>query len=97
MIDSLTGKEPANFPRCDVAVSAVTVSTGRKNRGIEFTGATFHDKLLAMVHVKFTKRGNWAFFQPLHWSVWLAALATMFTVPVFVFFFEYLVAGRCDL
>jgi hypothetical protein len=97
MIKTLNGTAPPNFPECDVAASAVTVFKERKEGGIEFTDPIYHDKLLAMVTGRIQKRGTWAFLQPLHWSVWLAALATMFAIPFFVFFFEYVVAGRCAL
>jgi hypothetical protein len=96
MIKTLNETAPSNFPECDIAASAVTVFSERKRGGIEFTDAIYHDKLLAMVHGKIQTRGKWAFFQPLHWGVWCAALATMFTVPFFIFFFEYQVSGRCE-
>lgn len=97
MIDSLTGKGPKNFPRCDVGVSGITVSSERKKNGIEYTEPTHHDKLLAMVHADIQKGGTWAFFQPLHWSVWVAVLVTMFTLPFFIFFFEFKISERCVL
>jgi hypothetical protein len=99
MIDSLTGKGPANFPKCDVAVSGVTVTSKRKKDGIEYTAPIYHDKLLAMVHGSVQKgcMHTWGFFQPLHLSVWVAALITMFTIPFIIFFFEFVASVRCVL
>jgi hypothetical protein len=56
---------------------------------------TYQNGLQALVEAKLRKRGMWAFFQPLHWTVWAALVATIFVVPFFVFFFEFILSSRC--
>ena len=98
MIESLAnGTTPhATAPRCDVGASSITQTTKRARAGIEFADvATYRNSLRALVVASIEERGMWAFFQPLHYSVWVALVITVVVVPFFVFLFEFLFSSRC--
>ena len=85
------------MPRCDIGASGITETAQRKEAGIEFSVATYRNKLVALVHGVIESNGRWAFFKPLHPSVWLAVLGTIFAVPFVVFLCEYVLSRRCGL
>eukprot|EP00892_Ulva_mutabilis_P006137 jgi/Ulvmu1/3896/UM018_0117.1 len=87
MIDSLAG-ENSTYGVCDIGVSSITASTEREARGITFSRATFRSGLAILVHAPLMQRGMWAFFDPLHYYVWIALVVTIIVIPFFVFFFE---------
>lgn len=87
MMESLVGTNTSNGT-CDIGVSSITASTERENRGITFSRATHRSALAILVHAPLKTRGMWAFFEPLHFYVWMALLGTIVVVPFFVFFFE---------
>eukprot|EP00892_Ulva_mutabilis_P009350 jgi/Ulvmu1/6788/UM030_0126.1 len=87
MLSSLAG-EDATYGVCDMGVSAITVSSKRKARGITFSTATHDAHLAIMVHARLKELGPWGFFNPLHWHVWLALVVTVIATPILVFFFE---------
>lgn len=97
LIESLSNATtpPPGVPRCDVGASSITETSMRRQAGIEFSQATQRDKLAVLVDGKVQTGGPWAFFQPLHLSVWLSMLATILVVPFFVFFCEYVLSNRC--
>lgn len=47
------------------------------------------------VYAPLKQRGMWAFFEPLHVSVWMALVFTVIVTPFFVFFFESVFSKRC--
>eukprot|EP00892_Ulva_mutabilis_P009355 jgi/Ulvmu1/6792/UM030_0130.1 len=87
MIEALAG-ESSEFGDCDLGVSSITASTEREQRGIRFSRATHRSALAILVHAPLQKRGMWAFFEPLHFHVWMALLVTIVVTPLFVFFSE---------
>ena len=82
-------------PRCDVGASSITETSQRKQAGVEFSQATLRDELAVLVTGSIKSSGIWAFFRPLHISIWLSMLATIVTVPFAVFFCEYVLSKRC--
>lgn len=96
LIDNLQNEAlPEGVPRCDVGASSVTATAARKTAGLEFSQATYRNKLAVLVHGKIESGGVWGFFKPLNTLVWVAVAATIFVVPFFVFFCEYVLLHRC--
>ena len=60
-----------------------------------FSRATHRSALAILVHAPLKQRGMWAFFDPLHYYVWVALVVTIIVVPFFVFFFEAVFAKWC--
>lgn len=87
LIESLAGLN-STYGVCDIGVSSVTVSSEREDMGIKFSRATHRSSLAIMVHAPLKERGNWTFFDPLHWKAWIALLATVAMTPMVVFFIE---------
>eukprot|EP00803_Ostreobium_quekettii_P006564 evm.model.scf_488EXC.6 EVM.evm.TU.scf_488EXC.6 scf_488EXC:41654-44638(-) len=88
--DILDDLEKDGGSRCDIAASGITRSADREARGIQFTYPTFRSGLGIMVRASVKQGSLWAFLNPLHWSVWLATLATALAVALLVFVIESL-------
>ena len=96
LVDNLRNDTlPAGVPRCDVGASIVTATSERRDAGVEFSSATYRNKLAVMVHGTVEGGGLFGFFKPLHTSVWLAVLGTILVVPFFVWLCEYVLLRRC--
>lgn len=94
MIEALAGAN-TSITACDIGVSSITASTEREERGIRFSRASHRSSLAILVHAPLKRRGMWAFFEPLHFYVWMALLGTIFVTPFFVFFFEAVFSKWC--
>lgn len=94
MIEALAGAN-TSITTCDIGVSSITASTEREERGIRFSRASHRSSLAILVHAPLKRRGMWAFFEPLHFYVWMALLGTIFVTPFFVFFFEAVFSKWC--
>ena len=96
LIESLKGKNDS-FGMCDIGVSGITVTSSRTKDGIMFSHPICNAKLVVMVHRPLPQRGSWAyaFFNPLHWTVWVALLGLVVVTPLIVFFFEAVFNKGC--
>jgi len=94
IIKALAGENETYGP-CDIGISSITATSERESRGITFSHATYHGSLVILVHAPLKHRGTWAFFDPLHWTVWIGLALTVIITPMIVFFLEAVFNKRC--
>ncbi|CAD7701751.1 unnamed protein product [Ostreobium quekettii] len=83
-------KDNENETTCDMVASGITRSTDRQEAGIKFTYPTYRASLGIMTLAKVREGSSWGFLRPLHWSVWVATIATALVIPWLVFVVESL-------
>ncbi|GAQ91241.1 glutamate receptor [Klebsormidium nitens] len=70
--------------RCDVASSALLVSSQDQKSGIKFGYPDYHTGQGVMVYATSKKTNQWLFLAPFSWEVWVFLFVAAFCVGVFV-------------
>jgi hypothetical protein len=96
LLHNLANINISGAPPCDIGASSITETLKRKETGMGFSKPTYQSALRILVYADVVASNPWAFLRPLRTEVWLAILGTLLTIPSLVFFFEYVMSGRCE-
>jgi hypothetical protein len=85
IINDLAGP---NTIGCDMAVGAVTISSQRIEKGIQFPMPLYSTSLGILVQTQASESNGWAWTQPFSVDLWIAIIATFIGWPILVFIIE---------
>lgn len=75
---------------CSAAVGAITITSERQQDGIKFSYPYFKSGLGILTKAYTRTSSGWGFFDPFHWTLWLALFLTLLIFPPLVFMLEFL-------
>jgi len=73
---------------CDIAVASITISTTRKEMGVQFAYPYYQSFVGVMVKADVGRTTGWSFFEPFSPDLWIAIAVTMFVWPATIFAIE---------
>jgi ABC-type amino acid transport substrate-binding protein len=93
MLD-LANPDPAGR-ECDLAISAITISTERRELGVKFAHPVAQGAVAVVVKVSSGSSSGWEFFRPFSGALWVATLITLAVFPCVLFALEFFSIRKC--
>lgn len=86
--DMINQVEQANGT-CDIAMSGITITSGRQDLGVEFSYPYLNTGLGVLVRSSPASPSGWDWISPFSVWLWVAVLLTIILFPLFIFVIEF--------